>query len=165
MPGSITQEPPDTPEARALIEALEAYLAPLYPADSQHGLSVDRLMAEGVAFYVVRCEGEAAGCGGLKFYGQAYAEIKRMFVRPDFRGQGLAKQILTHLEAQACQRGVLVLRLETGTRQPEALGLYERLGYQRCGPFGEYAEDPLSIFYEKHLTHQRSGDSPHGRKD
>ena len=151
MGAAIIAERPDAEEARALIDELEAYLASLYPASSRHGFSVEKLMDEDVAFFIVRCDGAAAGCGGLKVYSQEYAEIKRMYVRPGFRGKGLAKQMLHHLEEQARRQGVMVVRLETGIFQPEALGLYERLGYRRRAPFGEYVEDPLNLFYEKRL--------------
>lgn len=147
----IAQERPDTEEAQALIHELETYLRPLYPLSSQHGLSVERLIQEGVVFCVVRCDGAAAGCGGIKFCGQEYGELKRMYVRPAFRGLGLAKLVIDHLEAIARQRGVNLVRLETGTRQHEALGLYERMGYRRRGPFGEYGEDPFNRFFEKRL--------------
>ena len=72
-----------------------------------------------------------------------------MYVRPSFRGRGLAKRILNHLEEHARQNGVNVLRLETGTAQAEAIGLYEQLGYRRRPPFGNYVENPLNLFYEK----------------
>ncbi len=151
----IAQERPDAEEVRALIDELQGYLAPLYPQSSQHGLSVERLVAERVAFFVARCDGAAAACGGLKSYAPEYAEVKRMYVRPAFRGLGLAKQILQRLEEEARRQGISVLRLETGIFQPEAIGLYERVGFQRRGPFGEYEEDPLNRFYEKHLTEKR----------
>jgi putative acetyltransferase len=151
--GSITIQPerPDTVEAVALIRELEAALDPLYPSESRHGFSVGKLIAEKVAFFVLRYEGAPAGCGGVKLFGTEYGEIKRIFVRPQFRGKGLSKLIMEHLAEYARERGIPILRLETGIYQPEAIGLYERLGYQRIGPFGEYKEDPLSIYFEKFI--------------
>jgi putative acetyltransferase len=151
MPAIITQERPDTPDAIALIMELEAVLEPLYPQESRHGLSVERLIHEGVAFFVLRADGTAAACGGVKLFGTDYGEVKRMYVRPEFRGQGFAKQILDHLAEYAQAQGVNLLRLETGIYQHEAVGLYERMGFHRVGPFGDYWDDPLSIFYEKSL--------------
>jgi putative acetyltransferase len=148
---TIAQERPDSAEARALIDELQSSLAPLYPPASQHGLSVDMLIAQKVPFFVLRCDGEPAACGGVRIYGQEYGEIKRMYVRPGYRGQGLAKFVLKHLEAYSLQQGITLLRLETGIYQAEAIGLYERLGYRSIPPFGEYQEDPLSLFYEKEL--------------
>jgi len=80
------------------------------------------------------------------------AEIKRMYVRPRFRGRGFAKLVLYHLSDYAWAQGVSLLRLETGIHQHEAIGLYERVGFQRIPPFGDYKVDPLSVFYEKSLT-------------
>jgi ribosomal protein S18 acetylase RimI-like enzyme len=85
----------------------------------------------------------------VQIFAADYGEIKRMYVRPVFRGQGLAKLMVEHLAAHAREQGVKVLRLETGIHQVEAIGLYERMGFNRIGPFGPYRDDPLSRFYEK----------------
>src|SRR5215212_11613099 len=113
MPTLITAERPDSPDATALIQELDAHLSPLYPKASQHGLSVDKLLREEVAFFVTRHDGAAAGCGGVKLFGREYAEVKRMFVRPQFRGLGLGRSMLAHLTAHAREQGITVLRLET----------------------------------------------------
>jgi putative acetyltransferase len=147
----IVAESPATADARTLIEELDAYLIPLYPIEDHYGYSIEQLLEEAVAFFVIRHEGMAAGCGGIKLVGTAYGEIKRMYVRPPFRGLGLGRRMLEHLAAYALQHGVHLLRLETGTYQPEARRLYERYGFQRIPPFGEYAEGPFHLFYEKHL--------------
>ena len=97
MPTIITPERPDSPDASALIEELEAHLAPLYPTESRHGYSVAKLIAQNVAFFVVRRDNIAAGCGGIQLFGTEYGELKRMYVRPQFRGLGLAKLLLDHL--------------------------------------------------------------------
>jgi putative acetyltransferase len=152
MPALISRERPDSPDARALITELEAELVPLYPKASRHGYSVDKLIAQGVAFFVVRHEGAAAGCGGIQLYGSEYGELKRMYVRPAHRGLGLAKQMLEHLAGHARSHGVMLLRLETGIHQHAAIGLYEQLGFRLVPPFGTYREDPLSRFYEKKLS-------------
>ena len=149
MPTTIAAERPDSADARSLIAELEAYLVPLYPAESRHGFSVEKLLQEGVAFFITRHEGVAAGCGGVKLFGSEYGEIKRMYVRPQYRGLGMAKLMLEHLEAYAREHGVRLLRLETGIHQGEAIGLYERMGFRLIGPFGGYRQDPLSRFYEK----------------
>jgi putative acetyltransferase len=151
MPITIVQERPDTPEAVALIAELEAFLNPLYPPESRHGLSVEALIAQGVDFFVARREGAAAGCGGLLCVDRDYAEVKRMYVRPAHRGQGLGALILGRLEQHALARGLPVLRLEMGVTQPAAQRLYERFGFRQIPPFGPYRPDPLSLFYEKRL--------------
>jgi putative acetyltransferase len=151
MTTTITQERPDTVDAQALIAELEGELAPLYPSESRHGYSVEQLLAEGIAFFLIRENDAPAGCGGVKFFGTEYGEIKRMYVRPQFRGLGLAKRMLNHLADYARSYGVGILRLETGIHQHAAIHLYEGTGFQRIPPFGEYKEDPLSRFYEKHI--------------
>ena len=145
----ITDERPDTADAVMLISELEAQLEPLYPKTSRHGYSIEKLMEQGVAFFVTRQDGVAAGCGGIELFGVEYGEVKRMYVRPQFRGLGLAKLMVNHLVTYAGQHNISLLRLETGIHQKEAIALYERLGFQRIPPFGTYREDPLSRFYEK----------------
>jgi putative acetyltransferase len=147
----IAAERPDTTDAMMLISELEAHLDPLYPKTSRHGYSIEKLMEQGVAFFVTRCDGVAAGCGGIELFGVEYGEIKRMYVRPQFRGLGLARSMLGHLAAYAQEYDVHLLRLETGIYQKEAIALYEQMGFQRIPPFGTYKEDPLSRFYEKRI--------------
>lgn len=147
----IAAERPDTADAILLISELEAQLEPFYPRSSRHGYSVEKLMQQGVAFFVTRHDGVLAGCGGIELFGTEYGEIKRMYVRPQFRGLGLAKLMLDHLAAYARERNVHLLRLETGIHQKAAITLYEQMGFQRILPFGTYREDPLSRFYEKRI--------------
>jgi len=151
MPTEIVAERPDTPDASQLIAELEAVLNPLYSPESRHGLSVERLLREAVAFFVTRRDGLPAGCGGVQLFGTEYGEVKRMYVRSQFRGLGLGRLMLDHLAAYCQQRGVSLLRLETGIYQVEAIGLYERYGFQRVAPFGNYRVDPVSLCYEKRL--------------
>ena len=151
MPVTITPERADSPDARALIDELEAYLIPLSPAESRHGYSVEKLIAQAVDFFLIREDGAPAGCGGVQLYGADYGEIKRMYVRPAFRGRGLGKLMLDHLADHVRSRGIGRLRLETGIAQTDAIALYERAGFRRIPPFGTYRDDPLSRFYEKRL--------------
>ncbi len=150
----ITRESPDAVEAVALISELEAHLAPLYPAESRHGFSVEKLLAEDVRFYLLRYDGTPAGCGGVKLFGTDYGELKRMYVRPRYRGMGFGKLMLGHLEEYTLANGVTLLRLETGIHQREAIALYEHVGFRRIPPFGAYKEDPLSLFFEKQIRSQ-----------
>ncbi|MCX7801652.1 MAG: GNAT family N-acetyltransferase [Meiothermus ruber] len=152
MPLHIQAEPPDSPIARALIAELDAVLEPLYPPKSRHGYSVEKLIQQEVAFFVAYLNGQPVGCGGVQLFGEEYAELKRMYVRPAFRGQGVGKRLLTHLQAYAYERGLRVLRLETGIFQTEAIGLYQRFGFRRIPPFGPYFEDPVSLCMEKRLA-------------
>ena len=147
----IAPERPDSADAVILITELEAHLEPLYPAASRHGYSVEKLIAQGVVFFVLRHDGTPAGCGGIQLFGTEYGELKRMYVRPQFRGLGFGNLLLDHLADYARARGVGLLRLETGIYQPAAIRLYERMGFQRIPPFGAYFEDSLNLFYEKRI--------------
>ncbi len=152
MPITISPERPDSADARALIDELEDILSAVYAAASRHGYSVEKLIRENVAFFVIRHDGEPAGCGGIQFFGDAYGEVKRMYVRPKFRGKGLAKMLLQHLEHFARENNVRVLRLETGIHQHEAIGLYEKCGFVRIPPFGAYVKSAdTSLCFEKKL--------------
>jgi putative acetyltransferase len=151
MPTVITPAHPASPEATALIAELDALLEPLYPSQSRHGFSVQKLITDAVAFFVIHEGSEPAGCGGIKLFGTEYGEIKRMYVRPRFRGSGFGKLLLDHLAAYARSNGVRILRLETGIHQHAAIRLYEQEGFQRIPPFGEYRDDPVSLCYEKDI--------------
>jgi len=140
----------DRPDAVALMAALDTYLEALYPAASNHLLSVGELLKPEFVFLVASIEGQTVGCGALRNCGE-YGEIKRMYVKPEQRGKRIGVLLLSRLETLAAEQGLRVLRLETGVAQPESLRLYERCGYRRIGAFGPYAEDPLSLFYEKTL--------------
>lgn len=147
----IAVESPDQPEVMQLVDELDAYQKPLYPEESHHGIDIAALLAANVVFCVARdSDGVAVGCGALVIE-DGWAELKRMFVRPAFRGHGVARDMLCFLEAQALGRGVATVRLETGVRQPEALRLYEKAGYRPREPFGCYGVDPHSTFMEKPL--------------
>jgi GNAT superfamily N-acetyltransferase len=148
----ITEERPDSPDAVALIAELDAHLASLYAVESRHGFSVEKLLKDGVTFFVSRDEGWPAGCGGVLIVDEEYAEIKRMYVRPGFRGRGLGRWMLEHLVGYARDRGQTVIRLETGIHQQEAIALYEGSGFRRIPPFGPYRDDPVSRCYEKRLA-------------
>jgi GNAT superfamily N-acetyltransferase len=103
---------------------------------------------------VARDDGAAIGCGVLRALGDGVAEVKRMYVAPAARGNGVAKRVLAALEDAARERGWTTLRLETGPRQPEAIGLYTGAGYREIGPFGGYVGDPdaeHSLFFGRAL--------------
>jgi putative acetyltransferase len=150
---AIEELDPASPEVRAIIEASDTYYSGLYPAESNHLEAPERLARPDMLFIGCRVDGVLAASGAAKIMHDdgTYAEIKRVFVLDEFRGQGLSWRIMEYLEVALEQQGVNLSRLETGIRQPEALGLYRKLGYRERGPFGAYAEDPLSVFMEKRL--------------
>lgn len=92
------------------------------------------------------------GCGAIKKYDENTAEIKRMFVRPEFRGQGLAYFILKELELWATELNYSVCILETGKKQPEAIRLYQKSGYITIPNYGQYANVESSICMRKQLN-------------
>jgi putative acetyltransferase len=147
----VTREAADSPDAAALVDELESHLAARYPVESRHGFSVQRLIEQQVAFFVVRVGGEPAGCGGVQLVGDEFAEVKRMWVRPKFRGLGLGRIMLEQLAEHARARGLAVLRLETGVDQDAAISLYESFGFRRIPPFPPYFDDPLSLCFEVSL--------------
>ena len=103
-------------------------------------------------FLVVRDDGRrAVGCGGVCRFDETRAELKRMYVVPDARGRGLGRLLLIELEEEARRLGYAGIVLETGDRQPEALGLYASAGYERIPCYGVYATRELSRCYEKSL--------------
>jgi putative acetyltransferase len=147
----INTETPDQPEVRAMLDKLDAYCAALYPAESNHLLDIDALLAGDVLFLVARdIDGAAVGCAALANRG-AYGEVKRMYVDEARRGLGTGKKLLEHLAMFARMSGLGELKLETGIHQPAAIALYERFGFTGCAPFGDYRPDPLSLFMEKRL--------------
>ncbi len=150
---SIEHLNPDDAEVRALIDASDDFYLDLYPAESNHLESVDDLKQPNVLFVGARVDGQLAASGAAKIMrdDSTYAEIKRVFVLPVYRGRGLSRQIMCWIESELSGRGIRLFRLETGIRQPEALGLYAALGYAERGPFGRYLPDPLSVFMEKRI--------------
>jgi putative acetyltransferase len=136
---------------QALIKALDEYQSALYPAESNHLDSVEELEKETVYFIGAFENSNLVGCGAVKLMPGDYGEIKRMYVVPQARGQGIAKIIMNALESFLLESNIEISRLETGIHQKEAIALYTNLGYKKGNPFGTYRDDPLSVFMEKKL--------------
>jgi putative acetyltransferase len=148
---SLVSAPTDA--VRLLIGELEDVLSAEYPPENRHGLTLEAIFQPHVRFFVATLDGDPVGCGGVALF-DGFAEVKRMYVRPVARGQGVARAILDRLEAETRAANLPVLRLETGDKQTDALRLYYRYGFTDCGPFGHYAALPpqaiaASIFLEK----------------
>jgi putative acetyltransferase len=154
---SIEAEAPNQPEIRHLLAESEAYHAELYPSESLHILDVAALEAPDVSFLVARIAGVAVGCGALVRRTADEAEVKRMYVAPTARRQGVGRAILAALEVEARRTGALRLVLETGTRQPGAVALYRSMSYREVPTFAGYVDDPLSIFMAKDLGDDTRG--------
>ncbi|TDD30288.1 GNAT family N-acetyltransferase [Kribbella turkmenica] len=117
-----------------------------YP-DSSSTHAVDRA----TDYLVAAADGDVVGCIGLMPVVDGVGEIKRMFVHEAHRGRGIARRLVTSVEAVARHRGATSLRLATGTRQPEAVALYESAGYRPTPPYGKYVDDPFARCYRKEL--------------
>ncbi len=144
-----------TETARTLVGELEALLSAEYPPEQRHGLPIEAIFQPHIQFFVATLDGVPAGCGGVALL-DGFAEVKRMYVRPTVRGQGVAQALIARLAAVAREHGYSVLRLETGDVQHAALRFYEREGFVRCGVFGDYARMApasiaTSVFMEKAL--------------
>jgi len=149
----ICREELDSPIAMAMIGALDEELLERYPEPGANHfeLEAEEIDAGGGAFLVGYVDGRPVACGAVRLIGEAAAEIKRMYVRPDVRGRGFARAVLTELERIARQLGAQRLVLETGERQCEALALYQRSGFARIDRFGRYRDSPLSVCMAKEL--------------
>ncbi|WP_337268796.1 GNAT family N-acetyltransferase [Oryzifoliimicrobium ureilyticus] len=144
----IRREDPAQDDIRRLLKNGEDESDRLYPAESNHHLPLDLLRKPEVWFLVARTsEGLAVATGAFVVKGD-WAEIKRMWVEEDWRGQGLARRMLGQLIEEARAQGVHRLRLETGIESHAAIALYEKAGFVKIEPFADYEPDPLSVFME-----------------
>ena len=155
-PIEIRSERPDHPSVTALLDALDRYLAALYPPEANHILDLDGLRAPGVDVVAAWQDGRVVGCAALRRMpaepatgDRPYGEIKRMVVDPPARGRGCGAALLAALESLLADEGVPLARLETGRDQHEAVRLYRRAGYRECAPFGGYPDNGLSLFLGK----------------
>ena len=138
-------------EVEHLIESSTILLQSLYPEESNHLVDPDDLSEPGNLLLAAEDLDTPIGCVGYVDKG-TYAEVKRLFVSQEFRRQGVARVLMAELESRVFGAGYTLLRLETGTHQPESIALYESLGYRIRTPFGGYIDDPLSVCMEKKLT-------------
>jgi GNAT superfamily N-acetyltransferase len=144
-------------EERRLLRDLETELVRRYRGTPGEGYAdVDPTHPEHFTppdgtFLVARSNGRAVGCGGIRRVDERTAEIKRMYVVPDHRGNGIARAVLAELERWAGAAGYERIILESGTAQPDACALYESSGYERIEPYGVWKDSPESICYDKYL--------------
>ena len=136
-----------------LIGALDAALSLLYEPHERFGpnLKSDQIAPGLGTFLVARAGNKAVGCGALRRLDATTGEVKRMYVEPELRGHGVARQILARLESAASELGIRRLVLETGIHQADALALYSRSGFRKVPCWGEYAGSETSVCFEKHL--------------
>ncbi len=153
-PIEISVVDPRIREAAELIRALSEELAQLYDyaEDGSGDFKPQDALAPRSAFVIGRVGNIAVACGAFRRIDGDVAEIKRMFVVPQYRGRGYSKAILRELERLAGGNGYSTVRLETGDRQPTAIRLYEGSGYRRIPNFGRYVASEQSLCFEKELS-------------
>ncbi|MEW2380140.1 GNAT family N-acetyltransferase [Micromonospora sp. NPDC047812] len=143
----IESRPATDPEIDALVTAQQRELR---AADG--GLDGQATVThDDIRYLAVVADGRAVACGGIQALDAGTGEVKRMYVRPAYRGRGIARQLLTALEELAFQQGYGELRLETGTYLPAAIGLYTSSGYEPIPVYGEYVGNPYSVCFAKRL--------------
>ncbi|NVP54574.1 GNAT family N-acetyltransferase [Mycoplana rhizolycopersici] len=152
MAVTIAVESPLQDEVRALVAELNEVLLALSPPEACYHLTVEQMAEPGVTVWIARDgDGSAIGCGALKRHSQQVGEVKRMFTRPQWQGRGIGRDILARIIDAAQDDGISELVLETGDQHPAAWAIYEKAGFNRCGPVLDYPESPYSIFYQKQL--------------
>jgi len=138
----------DDADFKTLVKLLDADLAERDGAD--HGFYSQFNKIDKIRHAVVCYENDLPiGCGAIKAFGDEAMEVKRMYVSPGGRNKGIATRVLTELEAWAGELGYPKCVLETGKRQPEAIGLYEKNGYTRTPNYGQYVGVENSVCFEK----------------
>lgn len=138
--------------AQILMEHLDDMYA-VSPPESVHALDLEKLRRPEITFWSVWDGNQLAGCGAIKELDTTHAEIKSMRTANAYRGKGVAVKIMEHILNVAAERNYQRLSLETGTQDffLPARKLYERFGFEYCGPFSDYREDPHSAFMTKSL--------------
>jgi putative acetyltransferase len=152
---TIAVETPLQDDVRELVRQLNAYLNPLSPKEFQFQMTVEQMADAKTTLFVARDEnGRAVGMGALKVETPELAEIKRMFTLPEVRGQRVGSALLAAVEALGREKGIAVLKLETGEGEGfvPAHRVYTKGGFTRCGAFLDYPDSGYSAFFEKRLS-------------
>jgi GNAT superfamily N-acetyltransferase len=146
----ITRTDADNPDFIELVKYLDADLA---ERDGQeHSFYAQFNKISKIKYVVVAYENnQPLGCGAIKEYAPDTMEVKRMYTSPEHRGKGIASQVLAELERWAAELSYQTCILETGKKQPEAIALYKKNGYQRIPNYGQYAETENSVCFEKKI--------------
>ena len=141
------------PEIAAFLEEHVQEMRAITPLESKHALDLEGLRKPGVTFWSVFDGDRLVGCGAIKELDAEHGEIKSMRTAADRKRSGIASMLLAHIIAEAKAKGLRRLSLETGATEPfqPARGLYEKFGFEYCGPFAGYRPDPLSVFMTRVL--------------
>lgn len=148
---SVTRVRADHPDVDRFVGALLREMAERYGDDPDGIAHTD----PGAEWVLLRDDdGSPLGCGAVQPLRSSlpgspaeHGEIKRVYIEPAARGRGLARPLMAALVRLAADRGYTWLQLETGTEQPEAIGLYERSGWRRVPNYGQYVDDPRSVCF------------------
>lgn len=136
---------------RQLVQRLDAYLAE-YNGEEKHDFYDQYNKIDLIRQVIVACDGELpVGCGAIKEFNHTTTEVKRMFVLPEYRGQGIAGQVLRALETWAKELGYTQTVLETGKKMEDAIQLYRSKGYRVTENYGQYAGVDTSVCMKKQL--------------
>jgi putative acetyltransferase len=148
MPLHIETDDLTRPQIQALLNEHLENMRAITPPESVHALDLDRLRTPDITFWSVWDGPQLVGCGALKELDPRHGEVKSMRTPQALRRRGAGRAVLTHIIAIARSRGYQRLSLETGATEPfrPAHALYSSTGFTVCGPFGEYREDPHSVF-------------------
>ncbi len=142
----------DDPRSMELIGEVQAVYRRLYGGEDDSPMSADEFEApSGTFLLAMDAQGHPIGCVGLRRHEEHVAEIKRMYVRPEYRRQGYARALLVAAEDGARRLGYAAIVLETGQVQPEAMALYVGHGYQPISSFGRYQCSPGSRSFGREL--------------
>jgi putative acetyltransferase len=149
---TLTTESPLQEEVRELVAELNEHLSSLTPAEFNFFLTVEQMAEPDTTVWVARDGGRAVACGALKRHTDRIGEVKRMYTRPEWQGQGIGRRVLGEIVSAAMLGGLEELVLETGNQHPSAWAIYEKAGFTRCGPVLDYPDSEYSIFYHKQLS-------------
>lgn len=138
------------PDFITLVQQLDAYLAKMDGDEHAFYAQFNKIAALNNVVLVMK-DAKPVGCGAIKPIDANSMEVKRMFTLPEYRGQGIAGQVLTTLENWALELGYKRCVLETGLRQVEAVGFYQKMGYAKIPNYGQYIGVENSVCFEKLL--------------
>jgi GNAT superfamily N-acetyltransferase len=147
----IREEPYDGPAAQELVSEVQLEYVGRYGSPDETPVDASEFTPPDGRFVVAYVDTMPVATGGLRRFDAKTVEVKRMYVRPAYRGRGLSRLVLAHLESLATEMGAHRVVLETGDRQPEAMRLYETSGYERVEPFGHYRCSQESAHFGKTL--------------
>lgn len=140
----------DNADFRTLVALLDKDLAVRDGED--HAFYAQFNKVDAIKEVIVAYNENPIGCGAIKPFSATEAEVKRMFVHPDYRKQGIAAKVLIELESWAAELGFTACVLETGKKQPEAIALYQKVGYHITPNYGQYIGVDNSVCMAKLLT-------------